>query len=233
LKIFSISLIFALTVQFAFLTPRANAFFGGASNIPYLIKLVAQAIKQYQQLRTLVKQAKSTENLLKMANSGIDEALSYLDTLPIKDENILGEIKNFRRAISEIEKIYGGIPPGQDYNMLSLHDKTIAESLKISGTLKDYAEKQERLAKSISHKAGSSSPKGAARINAQTNAAILHTLNQILRINGQLLKLHSEEFAMANKKGKESAIHYQKVSSDLENSMIGFKGDFKTPTFKE
>jgi len=213
--------------------PPVNAFFGSAAQIPYLIKLVVQAVKQYQQLRLLLRQAKNTEDLLKNVNSGLDDALSLLESLPIKDENILGELKSFRRAISEVENIYGVIPETQDANMFTLHDQTVAESLKIVNVLKAYANKQEKSAELISNRVDSASPKGAARINAQTNAAVLHTLNQILRINGQLLKLHSEQFAMANKGGKESAYHYKKVNSDIGMSLRGFKGEFKTPKFKD
>jgi len=226
-----ISLILALGV----FTPRkASALFGAdaAAMIPYLIQIISQAVKQYNELRSIYGQATDHKRLVESINQGLNEAIGLLESLPVKDEEILGQLRTFRHAMSEVEQIYGKIPKGAEFNLLQLHDQTVAESIKIANALKQYASKQEQNSIRIASRAGSTSPKGAARVNLETNAAILHTLNQLLRVNGQMLKLQSEQLAFSNKKGKEAMYQYQKLNSDLGQSIKGFRGDFSTPSFR-
>jgi hypothetical protein len=68
-------------------------------------------------------------------------------------------------------------------------------------------------------------------VTVETNAAILHTLNQLLRVNGQMLKTLSENLAYTNKGGKDSVLHYNQVNRDMGKSLKDFNGDFKTPNF--
>jgi hypothetical protein len=63
----------------------------------------------------------------------------------------------------------------------------------------------------------------------ETNAQILHTLNQLLRVNGQMLKTLSENLAYTTKGGKDSVLHYNQLNRDIGRSFNDFKGDFKTP----
>jgi hypothetical protein len=212
--------------------PRpSQAFFGGdaAIMVPYLLKLIGQAVKQYQQMRTLYQNARQHKDMIRSINSGLNEAIGLLESFPIEDENILGELKTFKRAMNEVEKLYGEIPKGKEELLLRLHDETVAESIKVSNSLKKYAEMQERNSNRIVQRAASVSPKGAARVNLQTNAAILHTLNQLLKVNGQILKLQSESLAYTNKGAKEENYHFKKVTEDLGKSFHGFKADFRTP----
>ena len=83
----------------------------------------------------------------------------------------------------------------------------------------------------ISIQSRQASPKGAARMNAEVNAQILHTLNQLLRVNGQMLKLQSESLALNNKDGKDSVLGHQKVKQDLKSGLTSFRGDFNLPRF--
>jgi hypothetical protein len=216
----------------------AHAFIGGLGSVAVLGKILAEAIKQYKEMKKIVtngqdllNSSKDMKRLMDSVNSGIDNALNLLETLPIKDENILSELRNFREAYSAISDIYGRIPIGPEARMLEIHDQTIAESLKVANLLKSYAEKQEQNARFIINQSPHASPKGAARMNAQGTGAILFTLNQILRVNGQILKLQSEILGMQNKGGKEAAYHYHMVSGDIQRSLHSFDGDFSTPKF--
>jgi len=127
--------------------------------------------------------------------------------------------------------VYGKIPNSPETKMLKLHDDTVAESVKLLTALKEYADKQEKNANAAMLYARDASPKGAARVTVETNAAILHTLNQLLRVNGQMLKTLSESLAFANKGGKDSVLHYNQVNRDMGKSLKDFNADFKTPIF--
>ena len=96
---------------------------------------------------------------------------------------------------------------------------------------KVYAEQQEQNAVKIIAESRGASPKGAARISAQTSAEILHTLNQLLKINGQMLKLQSEQLAVRNKEDKDSVRHFQKVRVDVGTSAKNYQANLSFPKF--
>lgn len=212
---------------------RAQAFFGmdAAAMIPFLIKILAQAINQYNQLKTIYANAKQHKQMIENINDGLKEAVGLLETFSIEDAGVLKDLKSFKQALKRIEDLYGEVPEGKEGELLKLHDETVAESIKIANALKKYTEIQEDNSVKISNSANMSSPKGAARANVKTNAAILHTLSQLLKVNGQMLKLQSENLALDTKKVKESNYHYNKVNKDLSNSFKTFPGTFKTPRF--
>ena len=212
---------------------KSSAFFGGdaAIMLPYLIKLVGQAVKQYKQIKMVYNNAKKHKDMIKSINDGLNEAIGLLEHFPIEDEKVLGELKTFKKAINEVERLYGEIPKGKEELLIRLHDETVAESIKVSNSLREYAKNQERNSNRIAIQARSVSPKGAARVNIQTNAAILHTLNQLLKVNGQMLKLQSESLALNNKATKESNYQFQKITNDLGSSFKSFEATFGTPKF--
>lgn len=209
------------------------ALFGedAALTIPYLIQIIMQAIKQYNEMKAILQQAKDTKALLKSLNEGMDTAINLIRALPLKDEKILGDLKNYQDALREIRRLYGDVPMGPESSMYNTHDQTIAESIKLVNAIQEYATVQEKNADQIGDSSNYMSPKGSARMNARTNAAVLHTLNQILRINGQYLKLQSESLGITTKAEKEQTFHYQKVNNDIKRNFRSFDGDFKVPRF--
>ena len=89
-----------------------NAYALGGVEVPYLIKILSENIKQYEQLREVVEQGKNSENLLRILNEGIDNASGLLQTLPIKDEKILSGLAKFQDAREKVKQIYGATPEG-------------------------------------------------------------------------------------------------------------------------
>ena len=47
------------------------------------------------------------------------------------------------------------------------------------------------------------------------NSQVLHALSQIIRINGQILKLQSEFLAVGNKLSKDSAEHFNLFKKEV------------------
>lgn len=210
---------------------NAHSFIGGAAQIPYLIRLVTENIKRYQQLRMMINQAKNRDNYMRLINEGINNAVGVILNLPIKDEGILAELEHFKDAMEAIEELYGVIPNSKESKMFLLHDRTVAESIKLINASKKYAKVQEQNASQVYSQAVRASPKGAQRMVVVTNSQILHTLSQLVRINGQMLKLQSEKFASKNKEGKDSVGHFNKINYDIGQGLKHYKGDFKLPRF--
>ena len=193
--------------------------------------MVYEAYKRYEQLQTMIQQSKNNLEYLKAINSGMDSIQGLILNLPIADQKILGEFHSFEEAMKAISELYGIVPKSQEAHMETVHDQTIAESIKVTNGLKDYADVQEANAVRAFQMSGAMSPKGAARLSASTNAQILHTLAQLLRVNGQLLKLQSESLGVENKHEKDSVGSYNKVNADVKTTFAQFSGDLALPRF--
>ena len=203
----------------------------GWANYVYLVKIYAENIKRYYQLKEMIEQAHRHDQFLRVLNEGLNNAVGLIEVLPIRDDRILGQIREFQAALSKVEEIYGIIPKSADQALQKLHDLTIAESLKLSNASKDYAEKQETNAERVFVQSASASPKGAERMQAQTSAQILHSLGQLLKLNGQMLKMQSESFALTNKEEKDSSQNFNKTKKDLGSAMNKLKPNYELPRF--
>jgi hypothetical protein len=115
--------------------------------------------------------------------------------------------------------------------MQRLHDQTVAESLRMVNTFKEFSTTQEENSIRIGIDSRNASPKGAMRMQAETSAQILRSLSQLIRLNTQMLKLQSEQFGMQNKLGKESVANFQRVNYDLGRSFSGMSPEMKLIKF--
>ena len=214
-------------------SPKAQAWSDGSgwANYAYLVKIYLENVKRFHQINMMIDQQNKHDQYIRILNEGLNNATGLIQVLPIKDEQILSQLRDFQTALKKVEEIYGLIPKSSDAELQKLHDQTIAESFKMSTTLKDYADRQELNATNIFIQSASASPKGAERMNAQTSAQILHSINQLIKVNGQLLKLQSESFALTNKGGKDSTEGFNKAKNDLEKAMRKMKPQFGFPKF--
>ena len=68
-------------------------------------------------------------------------------------------------------------------------------------------------------------------MQAQVSSQILLTLNQILRMNAQLLKMQSADLAAKNREEKQDVMKFQKFSKEVAMTSKAFKGDLSLPKF--
>jgi hypothetical protein len=179
----------------------------------------------------MIKSSNSHYDYIRLLNSGLDNSIGLLDSLPIKDEKLLSDLKQFKQAVQKVELLYGKIPKSPEEALHLLHDQTVAESLRMANDFKDFSEIQERNSGIIAIQARDASPKGAARMQAETSAEILRTLSQLVRLNTQVLKLQSEQLAMNNKAAKDGVMSFQKINTDLGSGFANFKPEMKLIRF--
>lgn len=203
----------------------------GWAAVTYLIKLVEGSVRHYQQLQMMIQYSKEAQSYMHEINSGLDASIRLMESLPIKDEKILGQLRTFRQSLNEIEKIYGKIPRSPDEAFQQVNDMAVAESLKMVSNATDYAEKQEINSAKIEARSWDMSPKGAVRMQAQVSSQILLTLNQILRMNAQLLKMQSADLASKNRGEKQEVMKFQKFSKEVAITSKAFSGDLSLPKF--
>lgn len=203
----------------------------GWANYAYLVKIYQENLRRYIQLQQMIQQARSHENLIRTINSGLDNAMGVMQVLPLKDDQILSQLREFQNALQKVEELYGMTPKSSDEALHKLHDQTIAESLKLNNVLQEYSLAQEQNATSVFIQSSQASPKGAERMNAQMSAQILHSINQLIKVNGQMLKMQSESLAFTNKRDKDSTAGFNKTSDDFRGSMMRFKPNYALPKF--
>jgi hypothetical protein len=192
---------------------------------------VAESIRRYQQLQMMIQYSKDAQSYMREINRGLDASIRLIESLPIKDEKILSQLRTFQKSLQEIEKIYGVIPKSPDEAFQQINDMAVAESLRMVNGANEYAEKQEANSVNLEARSWDMSPKGAARMQAQVSSQILHTLNQILRMNAQLLKMQSADLAAKNREEKQNVMKFQKFSKEVAITSKSFKGDLSLPKF--
>ncbi len=190
-----------------------------------MANILSENMKRYEQLRVILETEKNKDNYLRLINEGLENSVGLLHSLPIKDAKILSGLKDFNRAYKSIVKVYGEVPRSMESTMQMLHDQSVAESIKMVGLIGPYAQRQEENSKIISMQSRGASPKGAMRMTAESNAKILHTLNQILKLQGEYL-------AMTNKYGKDSVVAFNRFNKDMKNGLKSLKPDFSLRRFK-
>lgn len=195
----------------------------GPAQLVQLMKILMEARARYQQLNTMINGAKKHSEYIKALNKGIENTEGLLRGLPVKDEGVLAGLGNFRSALNAISNIYGKIPESPEKAMHTLHDETVAESLKMVDDIKKYAKTQEENSNIIRIQSRSASPKGAARISAESNALLLESISQLIRLETQNLKLQSEILARTNKKDKSIVRNYQQVNKGLDKAFKDIK----------
>jgi hypothetical protein len=204
-------------------------FWGGDDAI--LAQILVEDIQSFEQLRMILQTGSDQRDLLRALNDGIDNSIGLLGSLPIKDEKVLSDLRNFKGAMGKVESLYGVAPLSPVQNVQVLEDQTVAESLKMADDFKEYSATQERNSDVIARDSREASTKGAVRMQAETSAEILRTLSQLLRLNTQMLKLQSEQVAVHNKTSKDEVTSFQKVNQDIGSGFSNFKPDMSLNRF--
>ncbi len=206
-------------------TPAFSFSDGGAgwAQIPYLAKVLSENYKRYTQLKIMLEQAKQSDNYFRTIHQGLENITGMLDGLPVSDQGVLADLDDFNKSLKAIVHFYGRIPKSPESALHSLHDETAAESLRMVNSFKDYSESQEKNSKLLKTQSKTASPKGAARAAAVSNAMILESVNQLIRLQSQSLKMQSEQLAMLNKQDKRKIVAYQKVDKGIGNAFKNFK----------
>ncbi len=209
-------------------TARADLWGG---DVAVLVQILAENLRRYQQLKSMIEQGKDQIDYLRWLNAGIDNSIGLLESLPIKDEKVLADLREFKRAAEKVESLYGRVPKSPEEALQLLQDQTVAESLRMATSFKDYSEKQERNSELIAAQARQASPRGAVRMQAEMSAEILKSLAQLIRLNTQSLKLQSEQLALTNKTSKDSVANYQRVNQNFGSKFSTFKPEMDLVRF--
>lgn len=88
--------------------PARADLFGG--DVAVLMQILQENIRHYYQLQEMIKQGQNADSYLRWINKGLDNSIGLLQSLPIKDEKVLSELKEFRQAMGKVSTLYGQVP---------------------------------------------------------------------------------------------------------------------------
>ncbi len=198
---------------------------GGAgwAQLPYLAKVLAENYKRYKQLKIMLEQARRSDNYFRTVHQGLENVTGLMDSLPINDQGVLKNLKSFSGSLKTIAEVYGRIPLSPASALHALQDQTAAESLQMVNSFKRYSKTQESNSRALKAQSQAASPKGAARAMAVSNAMILDSINQLIRLQSQSLKMQSEQLAMINRQDKRKIAAYQEANRGIGEAFKSFK----------
>ena len=219
--------IIVLILPFLLIPSRGYSILGdggaGWAQIPYLVNILSENYKRYQQLQLIMNQAKQSEAYLRNIHKGLESITGLVSSLPVGNNGVFANIRNFNQSLRAVSKFYGPVPKSPREPVHTLHDETVAESIKMSNDFNDYSKSQEKNSVSLKIQSQNASPKGAARSTAVSNALILESINQLIKLQSQSLKLQSAQLAVRNRQDKESVASYQNVDVSLGNAFKTFQ----------
>lgn len=221
----SLFVIFSLSPNFA----RADMFGG---DLVYLAQILANAIQQLAQLKSMLQNGQDSLNLMRDINRGINDSLNILRTVsPNTDPGLYKEWQKVSDALKEIENVYGIVVPSGESRVLKDADQNIAETIALNNSIYKYTKEIDEIGEVIKTQSHYVSPGGAAKLTAQTLGVMLHVQNEILRSQGSGLKLQAQAMAVQNRKDKLYAQQVIQTSDYLKSALENQKPRFNLPRF--
>ena len=218
--------ILVFSFQFVFVQNAKASIFGEETAV--LIEILANAIKQLTELKSIVDNGKDTLSFLQDINRGINDSLRMAETYGIRvDPGIYKELRQIDQATRAIEALYGAVTESKLATVQRNTDQTVAEAVSFNNELNEYAKKLDTIGEEIKMYSHQVSPGGAQKLTAQSLGVMIHVLNQQMRAQGQGLKLQAQALAVANKKEKDLTAQYLNEGTVLKSKFMGLNPEFK------
>jgi len=219
-------------VSLVLLLQPSNAyadFWGG--DLPLLAEIVANTLQQISQLSEVIGKAGDTLNYLHDINRGIADAMRIARTMnSTLHPGVLSDLQTAEDIMSRLQDLYGRIPRTSEARVQQTTDQSVAEAIQIHNQVYQYADQVDPEAERIKDYARDVSPLGAQKLTAQALGVLIHVMNQILRTNGAILKLQSEQLAMTNKKEKLNSEQFKTQYDDLSKAFGELKPSYHLPS---
>lgn len=195
--------------------------FGG--DLLFLAQIVTNTLEQLQKMQALIGKYDEQLKFVRDLNAGVKEVISIHDTVKYNlKPGVFSDLNSIQSTLSTVEDLYGRIPKTNDASRQKAADQTVAEGIKSHNDAYQYADAVDSEADRIKSSARTASPQAAQKLTAQSMGAVLQVMNQLLRTNASMLKVHSEELALKNRREK----------LESENSLTQYSGVANTLSAK-
>lgn len=225
-KIISIFIVTSFVVS----TPAKADMFG--ADVAVLMEILANALKQYIELKNIVENGRDQLDLIREINRGVNDSLRLAQTInPNIDPGIYKDWQNAGDALAKLQSIYGIVTNSPDSKVYSDTDQNVAEAVTLNNDIYKYTKNIDELGDAIKDYSHDVSPGGAQKLTAQTLGVMLQVMNQSLRTQATGLKLQAQTMAVQNKKEKDSTKQYLETANTLRIAMKKEKIQFVAPRF--
>ncbi|MBP9709150.1 MAG: hypothetical protein KBD78_16055 [Oligoflexales bacterium] len=212
-------------------TRRANAdLFGG--DVAVLVQILSNNIQQLYQLMEILQKGKDSLNLMREVNSGLNDVLQISERLKkVPDIHMYHDWQTVAQGMRQLAKIYGSIPTTRLASSQRNSDQVVAEAVALGNHLQAVADSSENIGSRIKSQSAVASPKGAAKLSAQSLGVLVENSGESLRAQALGLKLLAQEQAVANQLAKEETKQFISATQDLSKSLKSHRPNFNSPSF--
>jgi len=206
-------------------------FWGG--DLVFLAEILANAIQQLAQLRSILGTGEDTLSLLEDINRGMRDAIGIIRTgNQTLRPGALSDLNSLDEVLRKVEELYGRTPKTAEGKMQLLTDQSVAEAIDLHNEAFKYADRLDPEAERIKDYAQVVSPAGAAKVTVQSLGIMIHVLNQILRTNAAILKMQSENLALTNRRGKLESEQFKMQYEGVSDAFGQLKSNYQLPSLK-
>ena len=222
--------ILVIVCLLSFSTISQASIFGEENAV--LVQILQQSIQQYIELQKILQTGEGSLGLLQEINRGINDSLHLIRTIKANiDPGIYSNLQNVSEVLQKIERIYGKVEISPDQHVQQDADQQVAEAIALNNSIYDYTRNIDQIGEEIKSYSHSVSPGGAQKLTAQSMGVMIHVMNESLRAQATMLKLHAMGLSIQNKKDKEFTKNTLAITDNLKNSMQNQKSKFPIPRF--
>lgn len=220
-------------LAFVLLTHQpAQASMFGEENL-VLAKILANAVQQLTQLRSILQNGRDNINLVRDLNRGINDSLYLFKTIsPNSNPGLYKEWEKASEALAKLEGIYGIATDSRDMKIQKDADQSIAEAIALNNTIYKYTKEIDDIGERIKSYSHTVSPGGAAKLTAQSMGVMINLQNELLRTQATGLKLQAQSLAIQNRKDKDRTRQMKEGAEGINIALKNAQPQFKLPRFE-
>lgn len=198
-----------------------------------LAQILANAVQQLAQLKSLLDNGQDSLSLLRDINRGINDSLNLIKTIsPNTDPGLYKDWDKVSSALTQLETIYGIAVESRDLKVQNDTDQSVAEAISLNNNIYKYTAQIDQIGELIKSESHAVSPGGAAKLTAQSLGVMLNLQNEMLRTQGTGLKLQAQALALQNRKDKERTRQMVNGADNLNSALAGVSPTFELPRFE-
>lgn len=224
-------IILLMTLSIGVSRPARADMFGG--DVVVLAQILANAVQQLAQLKSILESGQDNLNLLRDINRGINDSLNLIRTIsPNTDPGLYRDWQKVTDALAQLESIYGIVVESRDSRAQRDTDQTVAEAISLNNSIYKYTKVIDQIGEMIKDKSHRVSPGGANKLTAQSLGVMLNLQNEMLRTQATGLKLQAQSMMVQNRKDKERTRQMVDSADKLNAALASQSPKFDLPRFK-
>ncbi len=218
-----------IILMFAMITLPAHSFTDGSGwvQVTYLVKLLEENYRRYEQLKALTEGQEKDRLFLDKLHAGLNNVSGIIHSTGVVDKGSLSQIDEASIAVSQLSALYGQAPNSPDKAIQLLQDQSVGESVAMIGQLAKYVSRQREASLSLRLQAREASPKGAARMSVESTTLVADNVAQLITLEGQKLKVQGELLALENKREKDQARSLVQVNQEFKKAFLSLRPENK------